>query len=469
VTRSRTEDTGEERAAIEAEAAPPEPSADVDGILRDIWDKASRIVRARVGERTYDLWFASIEPRSLVKGVLSVSVPNQFIRTWLEDHYRNELRQSVIEAVGAHVDVEVRADAVPPPGHPAASEPDAEGQQSLDDFVVDPRSELAVRAVRNVVEHPGELYNPFVLFGPEGTGKTHLLRGAVRAFGERHPAKKAHFITAQSFLEQYLYAARKHHLESFRERFRDLDAIAVDDIEGMTGRGGTQAEFHSLMRYLLSEKSQVILSCSMHPKEIDGLDPALQNRFLSGLLVEIPPPPAESLQRILAARARRQGHEVGEDVLAEVVSATGGDACRAALALRKILAYASLVRRPVTLDLVTGAGVGAEIRRDPLERDRDIVERLVLERFPVRRDLLFSKRKLKSVQVPRRVCMHLLRNVAGLRVTEIAALFGDRSEISVTNSLRRVASDMVGDPELRATIEDLARRVRSSRSESSSV
>jgi chromosomal replication initiation ATPase DnaA len=179
-------------------------------------------------------------------------------------------------------------------------------------------------------------------------------------------------------------------------------------------------------------------------------------------LVEIPSPPPDSLLRILAATARRQGRDVPEDVLQEVVSATSGDARRAALALKKILAFAALVRKDVTLDLVTGAGVDAEIRRDPSERDRDVVERVVLERFPVRRDLLFSKRKLKVVQVPRRICMHLLRSVAGLSVEEIAALFGDRSEISVTNSLRRMTTEMIANPALRGIVDDLSRRIRSS-------
>lgn len=474
MTRARTDG---ERRGPSAGAAPEfpaaaSPSPDLRSILDRIWSKAAEIVRARLGERTFQLWFSAVQPRSLIKGVLAVSVPNQFIRTWLEDHYQNELRQSVIEAVGAHVDVEVRAEAVPPAGADGA-ETGVAGEAadallgagdetpSLDDFVVDPRSELAIRAVRNVIESPGELYNPFVLFGPEGTGKTHLLRGAIREIAERSPHLKAHYLTAESFLEQYLFAARKHHLESFRERFLDLDVLAVDDIEGMTGRGGTQAEFHALLRGLLAAKSQVILSAGSHPKEIDGLDAALQNRFLSGLLVEIPPPPSESLHRILAARARRQGAEVPDDVLAEVVCATGGDARRAFLALRKILAYASLVRKDVTLELVTGTGVDAEIRNDPSARDRDVVERLVLEQFPVRRDLLYSKRKLKIVQVPRRICMHLLRSVAGLGVPEIASLFGDRSEISVTNSLRRIASDMAADPELRGIVDDLARRIRS--------
>jgi chromosomal replication initiator protein len=434
---------------------------EISTILSRVWSKASEIVRARVGERTFHLWFASVTPRSLIKGVFSVSVPNQFIRTWLEDHYRNELRQSVVEALGAHVDVEVRAEAIPPAAAPA----DADGLEdapSLDDFVVDPRCELAMRAVRNVIESPGQLYNPLVLCGPEGTGKTHLLRGAVREIAERFPERKALHLGARSFLEQYLFAARKHHLESFRERFSDVDVLAVDDVQELTGRGGTQAEFHALLRQLLASKSQVILSSSAHPKQIEGLDPALQNRLLSGLLVEIPPPAAASLRCILASTARRQGRDVPDDVLDEIVAATSGDARRAALALRKILAYAALVGRRVTLDLVTGAGVGAEIRKDPVDRDRDVVARLVLERFPVRRDLLFSKRKLKAVQTPRRICMHLLRSVAGMSVDEIAALFGDRSEISVTNSLRRIASEMAESPELRGIVDDLARRVRSS-------
>src|SRR5262249_34775205 len=128
--------------------------------------------------------------------------------------------------------------------------------------------------------------------------------------------------------------------------------------------------------------------------------------------------------------------------------------------LRKLIACAAQVRKPLTLDLVAGTGVGAEIRRDPGQRARSAVERLVLEQFPVKREVLYSKRKLKSVQVPRRICMHLLRTVAGLSVPEIAMLFGGRSEISVVNSLRRIESDMSTDPVIRGIVDDITRRVR---------
>src|SRR5262249_49109468 len=152
--------------------------------------------------------------------------------------------------------------------------------------------------------------------------------------------------------------------------------------------------------------AQIMVSAATHPTEIEGLDPSLQSGLLSGLLVEIPPPPRESLLRILAAHGRRLGCDVPEDVLEEIVAAAAGDSRRAAQALRKIIAFAAQVRKPLTLDLVAGTGVGAEIRRDPGQRARSAVERLVLEQFPVKREVLYSKRKLKSVQVPRRICMH---------------------------------------------------------------
>jgi len=452
-----------------------ESAMNVSTLLGELWEKASGDLRKRVGERSFDLWLAHARPRSLLRGTLTVAVPNLFIRNWLEEHYADDLRKAAESAVGTRVEIDLVVDGslskeMRETRMKALETLEAEvgsrlgaGERSAASFaslVELPGNRVAFRAARQCVTEPGRLYNPLFLHGQEGAGKTELLRATQKEFHKRWPGKSTLYLTLEQFKNRFIFASRKHLLDRFRDGLHALDLLVLDDLQTLSGRIGTQAELESLLRDLLGRKKQVIVASRLHPREIPALTEGLPTILLSGMssLMELPSP--ADLVQVLSDKATRLRTPVSKDVLSLIVQSTGCRPGKAVQALRKIVAFATLSGKPITVDLITGGEVDAGLVEDQGDKIRGKIEDLVTWHFKVDRELLYSKRKFKSVQQPRRLCMYLLRECADVSHHELARLFGNRSLVSAVSSVRRVEREIATDPRLRGLVTEFTRRVR---------
>ncbi len=444
-------------------------------IVDEIWQKASESLATRVGERSYDLWFSHIRPRGLLKGVLTLSVPNLFIRQWLEEHYRPDVLRAVEESLGARVEIDYYIDGSlyqemreqqlkeltileseigSKLGTESHAVPDLESIKEVKG------NRLVLRAVRRIIEHPGTLYNPLFFFGGEGCGKTYILKSLVRKFRSTWPNASTVYLTLDQFKNRFIYASRKHLLDPFRTRLQAVDLLVIDDLHLAAGREGTQAELCSLLRHIIGKRKQVVISSRVHPQEIQGLSSNLRTFLLSGMSAVLERPSTEELISVLTDKAHRLKTDAPKEVLSLIVQATGGNPKKAETALRKIIAYAALANRPVSVDLITQDDLTGALEDNRSEKIRDRIEELITWHFKVKRDLLYSKRKFKSVQQPRRLCMYLLKECAEVTTRELAQMFGNRSHVSAVNSVRRVEQEMAVDPNFRGLVKELTRRVR---------
>lgn len=444
-------------------------------IVLEIWGRATDLLRRRVGDRSFDLWFAHLKPRGLLKGVFSLGVPNLFIRTWLLDHYRTEISQAVEEALGTRVEIDFQVDGTlyqqmresqmkelsvleSEIGSRLVSEQQEE--PDLINLLEIPGNRLALRAGKRIVDHPGSLYNPLFCFGSEGCGKTYFLKAVARRAKERWPRGQSLYLTLDQFKNRFIYASRKHILDPFRTRFQSLDFLMIDDIHTIAGREGTQNELVALLRHLLGKRKQIIVASRVHPNEIPGLSPTLRGLLLSGMSTVMERPSDQNLVEVLRAKAERMKTVAPDDVLELIAQSTGGNPKKAMMALRKIIAYSALSGKAISVDLITRDDLTGAIEDNRSEKIREKIESLITWHFKVKRDLLYSKRKFKSVQKPRRLCMYLLRECAEVSTQELAQMFGNRSHVSAVSSVRRVEHEMAVDPGFRGLVTEFTRRVR---------
>lgn len=437
----------------------------IDVVVADAWERVREGLRADLGERTFELWFGRCTAVSLQRGVLTVGVPNLFIRDWVEDRYSRRIAQLASEALGAEVQAAVKVDpelfremrARTERMEAAAETETLEGEgRVLATYLVTPRNELAFRAVRHVAEGRAPRFNPLLVHGPEGVGKSHLATGAAAAF----PAgTRVYRVTGEDFARRFAWHFKTRKLEQLRERMLAADLVVADDVEAMAGKPATQREFAAVLKLLIAKGVQVVCFSRRHPADVSDLDPGLRSMLLSGMTAGIEPPNAAEtvaiLERIFATARRRVPRAVIELAAAKL----GGGVKKLDREIRKLYAFAGLTGEPVTAEWIDLHAAELGGPSDPAARRFETVVKCVGAHFDVRKEDLLSKRKTKALATPRSMAVWLLREHAGMTFKEIGRLLGDRSHTSVFLIHRKAAAAVAGDAALQALAKEAGRRL----------
>jgi chromosomal replication initiator protein len=439
-------------------------------------------VAARVGGSRYGLWFGDDVRLGVDGDALVVGVPNSFFRDWIDAHFAHSLAEAAQAVLGRPLAVAVRVDAeaeppagdvvrapvpdplrrggttVPIPGHgpgpihpgpmPAAplpgggererGRPAGRPQRRLDDFVVGPGSRLAHAAAVELVQSAGAGFNPLVIHGGIGLGKTHLLEGIAAALRARYPSWNVLQVTAEAFTNAFLQAMRVGALPEFRNRFRKADALVLDDVHFLAAKRATQDEFLHTFNALVSAGAPVILSADQHPRRIGRLTEELATRFLGGMVVRLELPDPATRRAILKAKAVARGVDVPEGVLAYIAEHLRSSVRELEGALHSVLAHAVLTGRRVDLDLARTA-LRDTIRHTAQAVALRDVERAVCGLFGVEPEGLRSDSRARTLLMPRMLAMYLARKHTGASYSEIGRHFGGRNHSTVIAAEKRVA------------------------------
>ncbi|MFO0845671.1 MAG: chromosomal replication initiator protein DnaA [Gemmataceae bacterium] len=459
-------------------------------------------IARRIGEPRYQLWFARhtrFEPQG---DWLKVGVPNRHFQEWLDRTFGDAVRAAAAEVFGQPLPVRFVIDAelfqaarreqaevegTPTPDRPrpdreggraaaAPSAPDAlpNGRASerrpekrgrrwhkLGDFVVGPCNRVAHASALSVAEAPGESANPLVLYGPVGTGKTHLLEGIYAAVRRAHPDWRVTYLTSEEFTNRFLQAMRHDRLGGFRRQLRDCDVLLIDDLHFLATKKATQEEFLHTFDALVADGRQVVVTCDCHPRLADDLSPELTDRLLGGAVWSLQPPDADTRLDIL--RAKSAGVPFPDDVLKFLASQLRGNVRELEGAVQSVRHFSRVTGRPIDVALVREAL--AELLRHAIRVVRlDDIDQAVCSVLRLEPGLLQKQARAWVVSHPRMVAMFLARKHTASSYADIGKHFGGRNHSTVVAAEKKVRAWMAENAELslgerRVRVRELVERV----------
>ncbi|WZO98422.1 chromosomal replication initiator protein DnaA [Isosphaeraceae bacterium EP7] len=436
-------------------------------------------VAERLGEAKFGLWFGDGVRFGVEGDSLDVAVPSAFSREWIQGHFAENLIEAGHAVTGRtlRLDVRVRDEAEPrhaevidptpievrptAPSHPVAApsanppknpgpnsapreRPRGQGRpgRKLDDFVAGPGNKLALAAAREAVVSEGASFNPLVLHGGVGLGKTHLLEGIAGALRQRHPGLKVVHLTAEGFTNDFLDAMRSGTLPAFRARYRGAGALIVDDVHFLAAKRATQDEFLHTFNALVAEGALVVMACDQHPRQIPKLSDELATRFVGGMVVKLDAPDPVNRRGILKAKAAARGVDVPDVVIAYIAEHVRSSVRELEGALHSLIAHALLVGRRIDLTLARTA-LRDTIRHTSQAVALKDVERVVCQLFQVEAEALRSSSRAHAVTYPRMIAMTLARKHAGAAYSEIGRFFGGRNHSTVIAAEKKVNAWML--------------------------
>jgi len=459
-----------------------QPTTSVRDPRREPWAAVLVEIQGRISAQQFESWLRPVRPGTVVGECLELHVPNAFTREGLLQNCGGLIRNALRDVVGwrdpslkVSVDVDDKATrptvraAVPeklafPAAAPTAPKREPQRIEGLlqlhddytfENFVVGPHNALAEAAARAVIRNPGRIYNPLFIHGRCGLGKTHLLQAMCFELLKARPDVRIAYLSCESFINQFIAAVERTDLESFRARFRRLDVLIVDDVHFLANKERSQEEFFHTFNDLHQLSRQIVLSSDSAPPEIPTLSERLVSRFRQGMVCHLDAPLFETRVQIAEKKAESLGHALSKDILEFIAKNVQTSIRELGGAVTKVIGTATLMKVPVTLDMVREALGEVLLDRRPRVTLDGIVH-AVTEHYGMRRADLQSKRRTKPLTEPRQICMFLARRLTNLSLEEIGAFFGGRDHSTVLYGADRTAARYATDAEFKRSVDQLA-------------
>jgi chromosomal replication initiator protein len=436
------------------------------------WARVRGRLRAEVGDAAFRSWLKPLTMVGVKGGVARMSVPTRFMRDWVVSHYAERI-QNLWQDEGIGIErVEIvvqppprpnpKPDCAPkgaetrpsdrPSARPVAapvvarSEPESayhdlsaplDARYTFENFVVGKPNELAYAAARRIAEARSVPFNPLFLYGPVGLGKTHLMHAIAWEIGARYPKRRIIYLSAEKFMYQFVRALRTKDTVSFKDQFRSVDVLMIDDVQFIGGREATQEEFFHTFNALVDQNRQVVISADKSPSDLEGVEERMRSRLGWGLVADIHPTTYELRLGILQAKAEQTEPDIPAKVLEFLAHKITSNVRELEGALNRIVAHATLIGRPITLES------SQELLHDLLRaNDRRVtieeIQKRVSEHFNVRVTDMHSARRARAVARPRQVAMYLSKQLTARSLPEIGRKFGGRDHTTVMHAVRKI-------------------------------
>ena len=438
----------------------------------NLWDQVLARVETKVNRHSFYTWF---KPTSFITerdGTIRVRVPNALFRDWLTKHYSAVIDEALSEVHRAGARVVFTTDDADPVDvllelPMVESEPDAPPEEltdeeegilsarySFDTFIVGPSNQFAHAASRAVAEAPSRSYNPLFIYGGVGLGKTHLMHAIGHYVATHLKNLKLTYISSERFMNEMVNAIRYDRILDFRERYRSVDVLLVDDVQFLAGKEGTQTEFFHTFNALYDSQKQIVISSDCPPHEITQLEERLRSRFEWGLIADIQPPDLETKTAILKRKAEAEGVPLPDNVAIYIAGKIKSNIRELEGSLIRLIAYASLTGREISLPLAQ------DVLRNVLQNDEravtiEIVQKAVADHYSLKVAELKSKNNSKSVAMPRQIAMYLCKSLTNASLPEIGKSFGGKHHSTVIHSIRKIEDLRQKDGDFNTLINNL--------------
>lgn len=428
--------------------------------MEAVWERVREEVRKDVPDFTFHIWLSPLELAAVQGQTLFVRAPDH-VRTLVRDRYGPLLREAARRAVGSSAIVEIVDPGWLPERAAAKAELESAAlnpKYTFDQFVIGEENRFAHGAALAVAETPGQTYNPLFIHGKPGLGKTHLLH-AIGNFVQRHSTGlTVRYATGEEFTSEFVGAIRGHGgMQTFKERFRGVDVLLLDDVQFLAEKLATEEELFHTFNVLRESGRQLVMTSDRTPAELDGLEQRLSERFASGLVVGIGTPAIDVRLAILHSRVRIDDLHVTADVLAEIAERVTKSVRALEAALIQVVAYASLRGEPLTAELA-GRLLG---RLNPERRGKPVsveeIVRATAAKLDVAPQQVLARDRRPRVALARKVAMKLARELTGQSLPQIGRAFASRDHSTVLSALRSLERDLAADAQLAAIVDNLRR------------
>src|SRR5687767_11491467 len=420
----------------------------------NLWDQILSRVETKVNRHSFYTWF---KPTSFVgedAAAITVRVPNGLFKDWLTKHYSGVISEALGEVRKGSLAVNFVAEPQPDPGGIALSPDEAAAldrgapvsspgpaglnpRYTFDTFIVGPSNQFAHAASRAVAEAPSRSYNPLFIYGGVGLGKTHLMHAIGQYVLQHDRNMKLTYISSERFMNEMINAVRYDRILDFRERYRSVDVLLVDDIQFVSGKEGTQTEFFHTFNALYDAQKQIVLSSDRPPHEIPALEERLRSRFEWGLIADIQPPDLETKVAILKRKAEAEAVPLADNVAMYMAGRIKSNIRELEGSLIRLIAYASLTGSEISLELTQ------EVLKDVIDQDNkavtiESIQKYISDYYQLKVGELKSRNNSKSVAMPRQIAMYLSKSLTNASLPEIGRSFGGKHHTTVIHSIKKV-------------------------------
>ena len=442
------------------------------------WSKITSELKKSLDKDTFQNWIKPIYFESHIDTSLTLSVPTRFLRDWIIKNYASVIKKAYMDQ-GHSIDklailVKENNDRIIPGTEVIYEDKDDDEDTYYDDisapldpkftfdnFIVGKPNELAYAAAQRVAQSEVVSFNPLFLYGGVGLGKTHLMHAVAWNIKKRNPKKNVVYLTAEKFMYQFIKALRFKNIMSFKEQFRSVDVLMIDDVQFIIGKDNTQEEFFHTFNTLIDKKRQIIISADKSPADLDGLEDRLKSRLGWGLVADIHPLTYELRLGILQAKAEQKSLQLKQEVMEFLANKITNNVREMEGALNRLAVHASIQDSEISVDLVKDV-LKDLLRTNSRKITIDEIQKKVVEHYNIKLSDKHSPRRSRSVARPRQVAMYLAKSITTRSLPEIGRKFGGRDHTTVIHAIKTIEEIMVNDPNLAEDIELLTRILQTS-------
>lgn len=433
-----------------------------------IWQKTLDILKNELTEVSYNTWFTTIEPVSIDDTTITLGVEVEFNKGILETRYLSLIQNAIKQISKKSYDIKFITMTENKIVHSEAQMDERNYQTNkssqlnpkyiFDSFVVGSSNRFAHAAALAVAESPAKAYNPLFIYGGVGLGKTHLMHAIAHYVLSQNPNTKVLYVSSEKFTNELINSIRDDKNEEFRNRYRTIDVLLIDDIQFIGGKERTQEEFFHTFNALHESNKQIIISSDRPPKDIPTLEGRLRSRFEWGLITDIQAPDFETRIAILKKKAQLEKLDVSDDVLAFIATKIESNIRELEGSLNRIIAYATLTNSLVNISLAEEA-LKDIFKNKPKIITPDKIQEVVSRYFNIKKEDFKSIKRTRNISFPRQIAMYLCRELIDLSLPKIGKEFGGRDHTTVIHAYDKIVTEINTNPELKSTIEEIKKNI----------
>ena len=440
--------------------------------VNELWTQTVDRLRSEIGTENAELWLKPVEPSSLEDGVLLLKVPNKFFSDGIKERYQKRLLAVLRDLSGKEIGIDflIARDLtrVLPPSDPvpvASSQSDfplseLNPRYTFESFVIGESNRLARATAESISKNPGTQYNPYVIYGGVGLGKTHLMHAIGNSIRRHHPRARVLYTTSEQFVNDFISAVQNNQIDAFRARFRSLDCLLIDDIQFLIAKDRSEQEFFHTFNSLFDSRKQIVVSSDRSPKEMSPLEQRLISRLEWGFVADIKPPDLETRIAILRKKAEHEGFTVPDDVVLFIATSVKSNVRALEGCLIRLKAFQAMTGDPLSVD------DAREILKDSLTSDDsspvrvETIQRMVALKYSIDVKDLKGHQRTVSISTPRQVAMYLSCVMTELSSTDIGRAFGGKDHSTVLHARKKIEKKLEVDPFFLELINKLQSDIR---------
>lgn len=444
--------------------------------ISDLWGKTLEEIEKKVSKPSFETWLKSTKALSLEEDLLIVTAPNLFARDWLENHYSALITEIIHDLTGSILQIRFitpqhEDDALDftekPKTMPKLDESDGvvpktmlNQKYTFDTFVIGNGNRFAHAASLAVAEAPAKAYNPLFIYGGVGLGKTHLMQAIGHYVLEHNPNANVVYLSSEKFMNEFINSIRDNETVDFRNKYRNVDVLLIDDIQFLAGKEQTQEEFFHTFNSLHENSKQIVISSDRPPKEIPTLEDRLRSRFEWGLITDITPPDLETRIAILRKKAKAERLDIPNEVMVYIANQIDTNIRELEGALIRVVAYSSLVNKDMDAELA------AEALKDIIPSSRpkiitiQMIQQIVSEKYDIKMEDFTAKKRTKSIAFPRQIAMYLSRELTDLSLPKIGEEFGGRDHTTVIHAHDKISNLLQTDSQLKQNVDEIITQLK---------